>query len=95
MSLTGKHAIALAALNGTARGFRDIGDEFAAGHFDDCRVHVELAFHAATKQVEAMREVLRECLEYFDDHADADCDHVGYIPNEEMKLAMRIKEVLK
>ena len=38
---------------------------------------------------------LAECLDYFEDRQDADCDQDGFIPNEEMKMAQMVKEALK
>lgn len=40
-------------------------------------------------------DALRECEDYFDDRADADCDQDGYIPNEEMKLLQVVREALR
>lgn len=39
-------------------------------------------------------ELLEECLEYFESRADTDCDQDGFLPNEEMSMASRIKESL-
>lgn len=44
-----------------------------------------------------LHEILEECLEYFEDCADADYqgEETGYVPNDEMRLAQRIKDTLK
>jgi len=40
--------------------------------------------------------VLNACLEYFEDRQDADCegDPLEFVPNEEMRLAVQIRQVL-
>ncbi len=48
--------------------------------------------HAASK---ALASELLECLEYFEDRMDADCDDRGFVPDTEMQFASRIKEVLQ
>ena len=40
-------------------------------------------------------EALVAASEYFDERQDADCDEVGFIPNEEMQLNMLCAEALK
>lgn len=40
------------------------------------------------------RDALEECLDWFKDRYDADCDQDGYIPNEEMKMGMMVDELL-
>lgn len=40
-------------------------------------------------------DALRECEEYFDQRADADCDQDGFIPNEEMKLLQVVRDALR
>jgi hypothetical protein len=42
------------------------------------------------KRVAEQDEILAECLDYFENREDADCDERGYIANEEMRMAMRI-----
>ena len=45
--------------------------------------------------IEAMREALDACEDYFDNKADADCDQDGFIPNEEMKLLTLVRAASK
>ena len=40
-------------------------------------------------------EALTQACEYFADRQDADCDEVGFIPNEEMKLLMLCEAALE
>ncbi len=49
---------------------------------------------ALNKRVASLIAVLVECENYFDRHADADCDQDGFIPNEEMKLLTEVREAL-
>ncbi len=58
---------------------------------DEARAEIE-------HQDELIRKLagaLGECLDYFEDRQDADCDQDGFIPNEEMKMAQMIGDVLK
>ncbi len=52
---------------------------------------------AQSVEIEAMRDVLEECREYFDGRADAEyfTDQPTPKGNEEMRLLVRINEVLK
>jgi regulator of sigma D len=49
---------------------------------------------AAYQQIAKLEAALNECVEYFDDRADADCDQDGYIPNDAMKMLCNINEAL-
>lgn len=40
-------------------------------------------------------DALRECGDYFDNRADADCDQDGYIPNKEMQLLTVVRDALR
>lgn len=42
-----------------------------------------------------LKSTLSTCECYFEARADADCDHVGFIPNEEMKILSEIREIIK
>lgn len=46
-------------------------------------------------KIKQLRTVLHQCETYFEARADADCDHVGFIPNEEMKILIEIREIIK
>lgn len=46
------------------------------------------------RKYQNIRSALLECLGYFEARADADCDQDGYIPNEEMRILVEIKEAL-
>lgn len=35
-----------------------------------------------------------ELEDYFDQRSDADCDHVGFIPNEEMRILVSIRAAI-
>lgn len=50
---------------------------------------------AAYEHIKELEYLLSDLDDYFDDRADADCDQDGYIPNEEMKLLTRIRELLR
>lgn len=43
---------------------------------------------------ERIVSVLRDCEDYMDDHADADCEDGRFIGNKEMNLLMEIREAL-
>ncbi len=62
--------------------------DFIFGPDDNTRVS---RLHNAASD---MASTLLECLEYFDNHSDADHDGVAWHPNAEMKMAQEIKEVL-
>lgn len=40
-------------------------------------------------------QVLTECAEYFGSRMYADCDGVGFIPNQEMRLFSAVEEAIK
>lgn len=64
---------------------------------DDYRVRLEdMAGELAdaVKREEQLKNLLLELLDYFDQRADCDCDQDGFIPNEEMRIMMRIEEEL-
>lgn len=44
-----------------------------------------------------LHEILEECLEYFEGCADADYqgEETGYVPNEEMVLSEKIRQIIK
>jgi hypothetical protein len=44
-----------------------------------------------------LHDLLAECLEYLEDFSDADWqgEETGYVPNEEMRLAEKIRQVIK
>ena len=42
-----------------------------------------------------MLVVLNDCLEYFEQRQDADCDQDGYTPNEEMQMVFKIEQAMK
>lgn len=47
------------------------------------------------KQIEAAKNILEKCGDYFEARSDSDCDHVGFIPNEEMQILAEIREIIK
>lgn len=49
---------------------------------------------AAYERIKELEYLLSDLDDYFDGRADADCDQDGFIPNEEMKLLSRIRELL-
>jgi hypothetical protein len=49
---------------------------------------------AAYERIKELEFLLCDLDEYFGDRADADCDQDGFIPNEEMKMLTRIRELL-
>ncbi len=56
---------------------------------------IEAAILAVTKETVEKDDILDACLVYFDNKQDADYDsESGFIPNQEMVLASRIKEVI-
>jgi len=55
---------------------------------------LEAALDRALDKTDAMRDVLRECWEYFDNRQDADCWEGRFVPNEEMRFVTMIEEVL-
>lgn len=55
---------------------------------------VTLKLRAIEAAVLDWHDTLIDCLEYFEAREDADCDSDGFIPNEEMALASRIKQAL-
>jgi hypothetical protein len=44
---------------------------------------------------DALREVLENCRDYFEQRADTDLDESGYTGNEEMKLLVGVKQALR
>ena len=46
-------------------------------------------------RIENLTELLHELRDYFDNRSDADHNGVDFVANEEMRLMMRIDEVLK
>lgn len=64
---------------------------------DELRVTLRQAadeLAAKEAQNERLRNALAECEEYFDNHADADCDQDGFIPNKEMQLLSIVRAAL-
>lgn len=51
-------------------------------------------WHDLKQQVANLTAALVECEIYLETRADADCDQDGFIPNEEMRLLVEVKEVL-
>lgn len=49
---------------------------------------------AAYERIKELEYLLGDLDEYFDGRADADCDQEGFIPNEEMKILTRIRELI-
>jgi hypothetical protein len=49
---------------------------------------------AAYERIKELEFLLSDLDEYFDGRADADCDQDGFIPNEEMKMLTRIRELI-
>jgi len=49
---------------------------------------------AAYERIKELEFLLCDLDEFFDGRADADCDQDGFIPNEEMKMLSRIRELL-
>jgi hypothetical protein len=58
---------------------------------DEARAVIE----GLEKENDRLLGALDECLEWFEDRQDADCDQDGYIPNAEMKMAAMIREILE
>ena len=46
-------------------------------------------------RIDAWEDLLLDLREYFDQRADADLDHTGYTPNEEMRMLCAINEAFK
>lgn len=51
-------------------------------------------WHDLKQQVAKLTSALVECGTYFEARADADCDQDGFIPNEEMRILVEVKEAL-
>ncbi len=47
------------------------------------------------REISALRDALEECLEFFKDNYDADCEDGQWVGNKEMRLGMMIDEVLQ
>jgi len=62
-----------------------------ASPLDEARAEIRTLQDENDKLINA----LQECLDWFEDRQDADCDETGFIPNEEMKMAAMLKEILK
>lgn len=45
-------------------------------------------------EIETLHSVLAECQSYFEARADADSDQDGFIPNEEMRIMVEIRDAL-
>lgn len=60
----------------------------------DLAFEKEEELKAAYERIKEIEFLLCDLDEYFDDRADADCDQDGFVPNEEMKLLTRIRELL-
>jgi hypothetical protein len=64
--------------------------------FHDVRGEEEMA-DGFRKKAEIDRlqiEALEECEVYLGERQDADCDDTGFIPNEEMKLLVTVRQAL-
>jgi len=46
------------------------------------------------KEIAELKELLKECEDYFDNKADADFENDTYVPNAEMALLSRIRNNL-
>ena len=46
------------------------------------------------EQHEKMLAALDDCLEYFEQRQDADYDQDGHVPNDEMKMAVMIRQAI-
>lgn len=44
--------------------------------------------------IKLLTDTLVDCEDYFDQRADADTDQDGYVPNDEMRLLVAIREAL-
>jgi hypothetical protein len=53
--------------------------------------------HESDKYIEdtqEMRDLLRDCLAFFAKNEDASLEGERYVPNDEMRLAQRIRELI-
>lgn len=63
-------------------------DESVQPDAEEAKALVQADFEAR------IRSALVECETYFEARADADCDQDGFIPNEEMRILVEVKEAL-
>lgn len=79
--------------NSIATGHGDTFDDLMEelqGEIDDMRALTP----PDNADLVAVRDALIVAEEYFDNRADADCDQDGYIPNEEMRLLVDVREAI-
>ena len=87
---------ALDPLKVLAADWSDCPKDFQAARID-WKAQAEAAEAAqreAIAEVARLREALETAREYFDNHADADCDQDGFIPNAEMRIVAEIDSAL-
>ena len=67
----------------------------SARYLSDKNCKSPFATYYRKSEYDKLKNLLIDLEDYFDNLADADMDQDGYIPNEEMRMLVAIREVLK